>query len=160
MSRRMTDSLRRLRAALLKAASLSGADWWRMWLGQVALLRALRDVRDRPQGELTRKDADAGALLSVTASERARARLVVLGVTRAAAYGMFTPTCLVKSMAITGRLKDAGIAGAVLRVGVARRKGQFVAHAWVELGGEVIGDDASAVERYEPLDGLQVTSLT
>jgi hypothetical protein len=47
-----------------------------MWLGQVALLRALRDVRDRPQGELTRKDADAGALQSVTASERARARLV------------------------------------------------------------------------------------
>lgn len=160
MSHRMTDSLRRLRPALRKAASLSGADWWRMWLGQVALIRALRDVRDRPQGELTRKDAQVAGPHPVSPGERARARLVVLGVTRAAAYGLFTPTCLVKSMAISQRLKDAGISGAVLRVGVARRSGQFVAHAWVELGGEVIGDDASSVERYEPFDGLQVTSPT
>lgn len=158
MSRRMTKSLRRLRVALPKAASLSPADWWRMWLGQVALLRALRDVRDRPQGELTRKHQAAGQPRPVSPSERARARLTVLGVTRAAAYGLFTPTCLVKSMAITRRLEDEGIPGALLRVGVARRNGQFVAHAWVELGGEVIGDDASSVERYEPMDGLHVTS--
>ena len=131
-----------------------------MWLGQVALLRALRDVRERPQGELTRKHETAVQPHPVPASDRARARLVVLGVTRAAAYGLFSPTCLVRSMAITQRLKDEGIGGAVLRVGVARRHGQFVAHAWVELGGEVIGDDASSVERYEPMDGLHVTSPT
>lgn len=131
-----------------------------MWLGQVALLRALRDVRDRPHGELTRKHEATVQHQPVPTNDRARARLVVLGVTRAAAYGLFSPTCLVRSMAITQRLKDEGIAGAVLRVGVARRRGQFVAHAWVELGGEVIGDDASSVERYEPMDGLHVTSPT
>jgi len=131
-----------------------------MWLGQIALLRALRDVRNRPQGDLVRKDVDASVARPVTPEERARARAVVLGVTRAAAYGLFVPTCLVKSMAISRRLKDAGVAGGVLRVGVARRNGQFVAHAWVELGGEVIGDDAASVERYEPLDDLRVTSPT
>jgi hypothetical protein len=131
-----------------------------MWLGQVALLRALRDVRNRPQGDLVRKEVDATAPRPVTPEEQARARAVVLGVSRAATYGLFVPTCLVRSMAISRRLKDAGVLGGVLRVGVARRNGQFVAHAWVELGGEVIGDDAASVERYEPLDDLQVTSPT
>ena len=90
--------------------------------------------------------------------ERDRARNVARGITRAARYGVFTPTCLVRSMAIARRFGDEGILGGVVRVGVARRNGQFVAHAWVEFDGEVIGDDASAVDRYEPLDELQLTS--
>jgi hypothetical protein len=94
----------------------------------------------------------------VTDEARRAARRVALGVSRAADHGVFTPTCLVRSMAITSRLLREGIEGGTLRVGVARRNGEFVAHAWVEFGGEVIGDDASAVERYEPLDGLQLTS--
>ncbi len=94
----------------------------------------------------------------VTDEARRAARAVALGVSRAADHGVFTPTCLVKSMAITSRLQREGIEGGILRVGVARRNGEFVAHAWVEFAGDVIGDDASAVERYEPLDGLQLTS--
>ena len=154
----MTVSLRRLRAAFHRAVGLSPADWWRLWLGQVALLRALRDVRNRPQGELVRRESPPGVSPAVTERERQAARAIALGVSRAGSYGLFTPTCLVKSMAITRRLEDEQIAGGVLRVGVARRSGQFVAHAWVEFGGEVIGDDASSVERYQPLDDLQLTS--
>ncbi len=155
----MTASLRRLRSVLHRAARLPAADWWSAWLGQVALLRARRDVRSRPQGELVRNDPRP-PVFSRPVSEQARraARAVALGVSRAAAHGVFTPTCLVKSMAITSRLQREGIEGGILRVGVARRNGEFVAHAWVEFGGDVIGDDASAVEGYEPLDGLQLTS--
>lgn len=93
----------------------------------------------------------------VPEEQLARGRAVALGVSRAARYGLFHPTCLVQSLAITRRLGAERVDGAVVRVGVAKRNGEFVAHAWVELGGEVIGDDASAVERYEPLDELQIS---
>lgn len=158
MSPRMNGSLLRLRVALNKAVGLSAADWWRVCLGQVALVRALRDVRNRPQGDLVRKDRPPVPAREISDSDRRAARAIAHGVSRAATHGLFSPTCLVKSMAISQRLEAEGIHGGILRVGVARRNGQFVAHAWVELGGEVIGDAVSAVERYEPLDDLQVTS--
>lgn len=160
MAPRMTVSLRRLRIALDKAAHLSSSDLRHALLGQVALLRALRDVRDRPQGSLVKKESLPSPTRSVSEAQRLQAREVARGVSRAARYGLFEPTCLVRSMAIARRLEREGIDGGVVRVGVAKRDGQFVAHAWIEVEGEVIGDDASRVEQYQPLDDLQVTSLT
>lgn len=148
----------RLRLALRKASSLSPGDWWRMALGQVALFRALWDVRTRPRGELVR--LDPGSQVSAPAADPhrlARARVVALGVSRAAAYGVFHPTCLVRSLAIVRRFHAEGIQGGAVRVGVARRAGAFTAHAWVEIDGEVVGDDEGTVERYASLDDLHVT---
>lgn len=138
--------------------NLTFEDWWLALRGQISLLRAQLDLRRRPQGHLVRKQRDAGAVTAPNPDELPRARKVARGVTRAAAHGVFTPTCLVQSMAISGLLEAQGIRGGVVRVGVAKRNGKFVAHAWVEFGGVVIGDDASSVELYEPLDELQVTA--
>jgi hypothetical protein len=59
-------------------------------------------------------------------------------------------------MAIQRRLNDEGIHGAFLRVGVGRRDGAFVAHAWIELDGRVIGDEPTVVQMYTALDGVSV----
>jgi hypothetical protein len=153
----------RLRNALRKGRELSPRDWWRLALGQVALIRAYVDVRTRPRGDLVRRPADTSAPTAPPSGSREgprleEARRVALGVTRASAYGVFTPTCLVRSLAICRRLETEGIPGAVVRVGVAKRSGRFVAHAWVEYAGEVIGDDEDTVERYASFDDLHVST--
>lgn len=37
--------------------------------------------------------------------------------------------------------------------------GRFIAHAWVEYNGEVVGDDPEFVARYQPLSGVQVAEF-
>jgi hypothetical protein len=81
---------------------------------------------------------------------------IALAVHRAADFGLFRPRCLAKSMALRRMLNAAGIEGAQVRVGVQLTQGRFVAHAWVEYAGQVVGDDPVAVARYAPLTGIQV----
>ena len=150
----------RLRDALRKGRDLSPRDWWRLAAGQAALIRAYLDVRTRPRGDLVTRHTGVTAATHPTSAGESRldeARRVALGVTRASAYGVFRPTCLVRSLAICRRLDREGIPGSVVRVGVARRSGKFVAHAWVEYAGEVIGDDEDTVERYASLEDLHVS---
>lgn len=147
-----------LRSALHKARGLSPRDWWRFLLGQVALLRAYRDVKTRPQGELVKPSGASGAGASASPERLDDVRRVVLGVSRASVYGVFSPTCLVRSLAICRRLEEEGIPGGEVKVGVARRNGKFTAHAWVEYAGEVVGDDEGTVERYASFDDLKVST--
>jgi hypothetical protein len=56
-------------------------------------------------------------------------------------------------------LDTAGIAGAQVRVGVNLSKGLFHAHAWVEYGGQVVGDDPAFVDQFNPITELQVAAL-
>ena len=86
------------------------------------------------------------------------AHAVALGVRRAGVYGVFTPTCLVRSLAICRRLEAEGVHGGTVRVGVARKRGAFVAHAWVEFAGEIVGEDEGVVDGYTPFDDLGVTT--
>lgn len=81
---------------------------------------------------------------------------IARAVNRAAEFGFFRPRCLAKSMALRRMLNADGIEGAEVRVGVQLTHGRFVAHAWVEYGGQVVGDDAASVAQYTPLTGLQV----
>lgn len=147
-----------LRSALRKARGLSPRDWWRFLLGQVALLRAYRDVKTRPQGELVNASGATINRASASPERLDDVRRVVLGVSRASAYGVFSPTCLVRSLAICRRLEAEGIPGGEVKVGVARRNGKFTAHAWVEYAGEVVGDDEGTVERYASFDDLKVST--
>ena len=145
---------RPLLQALRKAPRLSIGDWGRVAIGFRALQRAIRDVKDRPQGEfVTRAD---GSTTTADPGRLPEARAIALGVSRAAAYGPLHPTCLAQSLAIQRCLQDKGIEGGRIRVGVARQRGKFVAHAWVEFAGEVIGDDRASVDRYEPFDDMHV----
>ncbi len=153
-SRRQLPVVTSLRQALRKAHTLSPADWLRVLRGHAALRRAMQDVRDRPQGDFVRRTAENVAL--GRPEDLPRARAIALGVSRAAAYGFLKPTCLAQSLAIQRCLETARIPGGRIRVGVARRRGTFIAHAWVEFAGEVIGDDRASVDRYEPMDEMHV----
>jgi Transglutaminase-like superfamily len=64
----------------------------------------------------------------------------------------------VRSIALQRLLAADGIAGAIIRVGVKQSEAGMDAHAWVELGGDVIGDSVAHVRQYALLDDLSVVS--
>jgi hypothetical protein len=117
------------------------------------LLAAQAIVRSRPVGELATSTAGS------TGPDRARlpeARRLALAIVRAANYGVIRPQCLVRSVALSRLLANHGIEGALVRVGVRRTTGEFLAHAWVEYAGEVIGDADEHVGTFVPLTNLDV----
>lgn len=63
----------------------------------------------------------------------------------------FSPTCLPRSLVLWHLLRRRG-APAQLQIGVAKRKGQFAAHAWVENEGRVINDRPDIAQFYSRLD--------
>jgi len=84
------------------------------------------------------------------------ARRLALAIVRAAKFGVFRPQCLVRSVALSRMLDERGIDGAVVRVGVRRANGEFLAHAWVELAGETLADADDHVGSFVPLTNLDV----
>lgn len=61
--------------------------------------------------------------------------------------------CLVRSLALLGLLRDAGIA-AELRVGVGPTAPPLDAHAWVEVDGVPVNDAPDVAARYAPFGDL------
>jgi hypothetical protein len=53
-------------------------------------------------------------------------------------------------------LERRGIRGAIVRVGVRRQAGEFLAHAWVEVDGQTLGDADDHVGSFVPLTNLEV----
>lgn len=86
----------------------------------------------------------------------ARALTVGDAVRRAAKYGVFRPACLVQAIALQRLLIADGIGGAVIRVGVKHSEEGMLAHAWVELNGDVLGDSPEHVGQYTALNDLSV----
>ncbi len=60
--------------------------------------------------------------------------------------------CLQRSLALLWLLRRRGI-GAELKIGVRRTDGQLQAHAWVEVGGVAVNDDASHHGGFVVLNG-------
>lgn len=118
-------------------------------LAQWFLLAALWTVRRRPRGELLRPLQVVQPAGGVRDDERL-ARLAV-AVDRVARFGLFRPTCLVRAVALERQIRGANAGPAVVRVGVLPVAGAFFAHAWIELEGQVIGDEPSRVRRFTPL---------
>jgi hypothetical protein len=56
-------------------------------------------------------------------------------------HGPTNPNCLERSMTLWWMLRRDGIDGE-LHIGARKEGGQFMAHAWVELGGQVLNDGA------------------
>jgi hypothetical protein len=156
IARRAGREINRYRRAVPKVRSLAWRDWKDMMRAQSALLRAQREMRSLPTGELVRESAPEGASATDRADE---ARRIALAINRVAEYGVFRPKCLVRSRALRQLLQSAGIAGAQVRVGVQLSQGHFLAHAWVEYGGQVVGDDPEFVARFDPITELQVAAL-
>jgi hypothetical protein len=130
-------------------ADLLAAQW--------ALLAAQCAVWTRPRGTLVGSVGRSGAARPTPHAER-RAQELALAVTRAAGYGLFRPQCLVRALALVRMLDARGLAGARVRVGVAKEGAAFSAHAWVEYGDLLLGDRPERVGAYVPLPGVEVLS--
>ena len=110
-----------------------------------------------PTGDMVR---DESGLVKAPPGNRVdEARRIALAVNRAATFGLFRPRCLVRSRALRRMLDEAGVEGAQVRVGVQLQQGRFLAHAWVEYDGVVVGDDPVAVARFVPMPGIKVADL-
>jgi hypothetical protein len=136
-----------------KLAALSGQEWAELFRAQHALIAAQLAVRTRPVGTLAQPVSEPG---SVDPSRLPEAQRLALAIVRAARFGVFRPQCLVRSVALSRMLERRGITGAIVRVGVRRAGGEFLAHAWVELAGQTLGDADEHVGSFVPFTNLDV----
>ena len=124
-----------------ESADLVVAQWY--------LLAALWTVRRRPKGGLLRAVPDGPVAGGVR--DDARLERLAVAVDRVARFGLFRPTCLVRAVALERQIRRANAGPAVVRVGVSQVAGKLLAHAWIELEGQVIGDEQARVRRFTPL---------
>jgi hypothetical protein len=68
----------------------------------------------------------------------------------AASRTPFRHTCIHRALALQRMLARRG-AAATLRIGIGRRPNLFPGHAWLEIDGRPLYDDAEVIARYEPL---------
>jgi len=81
---------------------------------------------------------------------------MALAVARVAEHSpLHRPKCLERAVALDRMLRRAGIDDGRIRVGVRLREGGFEAHAWVELGGVVLGDEEWHVRTFTPVTVMQ-----
>lgn len=132
-----------------KAFTLTPREFADMVRAQWFLLVALRTVRERPRGGLLRPLT--GAPPASGARDDERLARIAIAVDRMSRFGVFRPTCLVRAVALERQIRGANAGPAVVRVGVAHVAGELLAHAWIELEGQVIGDEPSHVRRFTPL---------
>jgi hypothetical protein len=66
-------------------------------------------------------------------------------------HGPTHPNCLERSMTLWWMLRRVGVAGE-LHIGARKDGGKLEAHAWVELGGEVLNDGAEVHQHYARFD--------
>lgn len=123
---------------------------------QAALISAQVLVWTRPVGSLVTNGGAAGPSPAGDREIEPAARRAALAVNRAAAYGVFRPLCLVRSVALNRMLEAHGLHGSKVCVGVRKVRGRFAAHAWVEYKGQVLGDREQHVSTFVPLDDLQL----
>jgi hypothetical protein len=139
----------RLMLVVRKLSNLTPVAFADLVSAQWNLLVALWIVNHRPRGELLRPVAEPQSADS--RRDEARLERLALAVDRVARFGLFRPTCLVRAVALERQIQHANAGPAVVRVGVAQVAGELLAHAWIELEGQVIGDEQARVRRFTPL---------
>lgn len=141
-----------------KLLGLSRPEMVALFTAQRELLDARRRLRNAPVGSLVRP-VDGGEVGSGTVDEAILEGFAV-AVARVSQYGVFRPTCLVRAMALERMIdKVESQSGAVVRVGIAEERGEFLAHAWIELNGKVVGDHPSNIRRFTPLQDFSGLSV-
>lgn len=123
---------------------------------QLALLRAQYSLWTAPYGTLAARTIpqSPGAALE-NGPERALSERLARAVSRAARMGVFRPRCLARSIALSRLLTAHGVHGHHIRVGVRRDDAAFTAHAWVQLGDSIIGDNPARTSTFIPLTDLR-----
>jgi hypothetical protein len=123
--------------------------------GSVAGTAAERaSVPDDTDRDSARADADREAAPGETERAARWARAVV----RASRYGVAEPQCLVRAVALQRLLRSHSVAGSTIRIGVRWNDGAFIAHAWVEYEGAVLGDTAANTASFAPLADVNVVA--
>lgn len=148
--------MNRVTRLLHKLATLSPREWVDLLQAQVALLAAQVLVWTRPTGRLVSHAGSSGTIAAasqptVQPASMERAQQLGLAVSRAGDFGLFRPLCLVRAVALHRMLEGHGIRGSRIRIGVRMRRGRFGAHAWVEYGGRVVGDNVEHVGSFAEL---------
>ena len=151
----------RVTKLLHKLATLSPREWVDLLQAQAALMAAQILVWTRPTGQLVAHSAASAAQAAsmetnVEAARMQRAQQLGLAVSRAGDYGLFRPLCLVRAVAVHRVLERHRIRGSRIRIGVRMRRGRFGAHAWVEYGGQVVGDNTEHVGSFAELSEVQL----
>jgi hypothetical protein len=99
-------------------------------------------------------------VLEVATSGRALDPRIVHVFGRVSARTPLAHNCMHRSLALQRILARRGIA-AKLCIGIGRKPNLFPGHAWLEVDGVVVNDDAEVVSRYVPLtiseSALEVT---
>ncbi|HET7550754.1 MAG TPA: lasso peptide biosynthesis B2 protein [Gemmatimonadaceae bacterium] len=171
------------RTHLRKLTRLSRREWADLLEAQLALLLAQFRVWTRPTGRLVSHSAETAPTTPATAPAApfisisepvtspsepvsssvrvdppvlSRAEALALAVGRAAEFGVFRPLCLVRAVALNRVLERHGISGSRVRVGVRMRNGRFAAHAWVEYGDRVLGDNEAHVGSFVELSEVRL----
>lgn len=144
-----------LRKLLRALRTLSIAEAMELATAQAGLLGAQFLVATRPLGRLVSSEAPRSPLphsvLAITDATR-----LARSISRASAYGVFRPRCLVRAVALQRLLERRGIAGSRIRVGVRQADGRFAAHAWVEYGSLVLGDHETYVSSFSQVADIQL----
>lgn len=139
-------AVRRLRRVL----ALSGGD--RRGLAAAWLALAVTDARLRALGfqRLLRRIERGRRFHAATPAEIARARRRAHWLDRASRHHIVGAHCLHRSLALHAALRRAGLES-TLRIGVRKHDEALLAHAWVELAGEVVTDAPEAVAPFAAL---------
>lgn len=138
------------RHIIRKLIALKPGEWADLLRAQAALVGAQVLVWTRPAGALI-DDAPASDDVAPDMGDPTVADRLALAVGRAAEHGVLRPACLVRALALHRLLESRGIRGSRIRVGVRTTGGRFVAHAWVELRGRVLGDRSEHVGTFAPM---------
>ena len=152
--------LQRPQRIFARLARQSSADWSDLIEAQKALMVAQFLVWTRPVGRFVEDAQNSSPGVQEPISRNSRtwrdALRIAMAVRRAADNGLINPKCLVRAVALSRLLEWRGITGSRVRIRVRRLDGAFSAHAWVELGQRVLGDDARRVSSFAQLLDVNV----
>ena len=153
----MLTKARRILTRLLRQTS---SEWRDLIEAQVAVSVAQLLLWFRPVGQFVTDVADISPGLQEPLSRKSKewgeALRISVAVRRAANHTVFKPKCLTRAIALSRMLENRGIKDSRVKVGVRRLDGKFTAHAWVELGQRVLGDDVQHVSSFAQLIDVKV----
>ncbi len=145
------------RAKLRKALAFSASDWRLLlaasaWLPLVWLTLQARGLE--PARRLLRLDAPRSER---PAPPRVPPERIAFLVKAAARHHLFSFACLPRALVLQRLLTRRGWESR-LRIGVRPGGGSVHAHAWVECGGQPLGEDPGALEDFATLRSGTVAS--
>lgn len=132
--------------------SLTRAERWAWWQAWVLLMLARVGVRVMPLPRLQSLLSPGVPELGTTDAQEVWPTVQNLQrlVSMAARYHPHRVGCLPRAVALQALLAQRGIVSN-LRIGVCMEAGRLSAHAWLECGGQPVGESEPALQRFLPL---------